>query len=568
MTTKEIAQKWGVSVTWVTILCKKGRIEGAVRDGNRWYIPEDAKKPDDKRSHKDAPARARFRFIDLFAGVGGFHQAMRYLGGECVMAAEINEECRKTYRLNYHTEEREIRGDVTKIDPSTIASFDVLCAGFPCQPFSKAGAQKGFEDKSRGNLFYTIMDILDAHPEVKFIILENVRNLADKTENWDIITSELMQRNFYITEEPIILSPSDFGIPQIRERVYILGIRKDIRNERILSNGFIHKTDLQLEKHFKKCKMGDAWTVLEDDIDDAYIISGEQEQMIFAWDEFRIGTGIKVIGFPVWIDSFGVGVDDDNEVFQAQGYDDMPSWKQKFLRHNRKLYLDNRAFIDDWIRKYDMLNRIKLYKKFEWNCGTDVTDIHDCLIQIRQSGIRAKRPTFYPSLVAIVNFSEKSCDLSRFWQSRNMMKFDFSISEKKRLEIKSTLKPSRTHHFKHDQLLSELYDIRIISFMLRKSDFGITLEDIIDTIREKYPDNYALLMHIETAIAYADKDMLRGIKYDELYLKDNMRCFDAKDIPHFNEKTPDGVFNAEYDCCLDNSTTVSEDFLINWVREG
>lgn len=403
LTTKEIAQKWGVSVTWVTILCKNGRIEGVVREGNRWYIPEDAKKPEDKRSHKDAPAKARFRFIDLFAGIGGFHQAMRYLGGECVMAAEINEECRKTYRLNYHTEEKEIRGDVTKIDPSTIAPFDVLCAGFPCQPFSKAGAQKGFQDKTRGNLFYTIMNILDAHPEVKFVILENVRNLADKTENWDIITSELMQRNFYITEEPIILSPSDFGIPQIRERVYILGIRKDIRNKRILSNGFIHKTDLQLEKHFKKCKMGDAWTILEDNVDDAYIISEEQEHMIFAWDEFRIGTGIKVIGFPIWIDSFGVGIDDDNEVFQAQGYNDMPSWKQNFLRRNRKLYLCNREFIDNWIRKYDMPNKIKLYKKFEWNCGTDVADIHDCLIQIRQSGIRAKRPTFYPSLVAIVN---------------------------------------------------------------------------------------------------------------------------------------------------------------------
>ena len=125
--------------------------------------------------------------------------------------------------------------------------------------------------------------------------------------------------------------------------------------------------------------------------------------MILAWDEFRIETGIKVIGFPIWIDSFGVGIDDDNEVFRAQGYDDMPSWKQKFLRHNRKLYLDNRVFIDKWIRKYDMLNKIKLYKKFEWNCGTYVTDIRDCLIQIRQSGIRAKRPTFYPSLVAIVN---------------------------------------------------------------------------------------------------------------------------------------------------------------------
>ncbi len=403
LSTKQIAEKWGVSVTWVTVLCKAGRIEGVVRKGNRWLIPDDAQKPEDKRSNKDATANVRFRFIDLFAGVGGFHQAMRYLGGKCVMAAEINEECRKTYKLNYHTEEKEIRGDVTKIDPTSIAPFDVLCAGFPCQPFSKAGAQKGFQDKTRGNLFYTIMDILDAHPEVKFIILENVRNLADKTENWDIIKTELMRRNFYITEEPVILSPSDFGIPQIRERVYILGIRKDIRNEDILTNGYIHKDDLKLEKYFKQCKMGDAWSILEGDVDDSYIISEEQELMIAAWDAFRIGTGITVIGFPIWIDSFGLGIDDDSAVFAAQGYDEMPDWKQRFLRLNRKLYLDNRQFIDRWIEEYDMTNRIKLYKKFEWNCGTDVTDIHNSLIQIRQSGIRAKRPTFYPSLVAIVN---------------------------------------------------------------------------------------------------------------------------------------------------------------------
>lgn len=174
----------------------------------------------------------------------------------------------------------------------------------------------------------------------------------------------------------------------------------------------------------------------------------------------------------------------------------------------------------------------------------------------------------FAELYTIIYFSKKSCDLSRFWQSRNMMKFDFSISEKKRLEIKSTLKSSRIHHFKHDQLLNELYDIHIISFMLRKSDFGVSLEDLIDTIRETYSNNYALLMHIEASIAHVDKDMLREIKYDELYLKDNMRYFDAKNIPHFNEKTPEGVFNAEYDCCLDTSTAVSEDFLISWIKEG
>jgi len=403
LSTKEIAAQWGVSEAWVSMLCRQGRIVGAEKKGRSWAIPKGTVKPDDERSLRKTPSNARFRFIDLFAGIGGFHQAMRYLGGECLMAAEINQECVKTYSLNFKTVEKGIRGDVKKIDPSSIAPFDVLCAGFPCQPFSKAGAQQGFNDKTRGNLFYKIMEILDAHPEVKFIILENVRNLADKTENWDVITSELMKRNFYITEDPIILSPSDFGIPQIRERVYILGIRKDIRNERILTNGYIHKKDLNLDKYYKQCKMGDAWTILEEDVDDDYIISPEQELMISAWDEFRIKTEIQILGFPIWLDSFGLGKDDDKAVFDAQGYDDMPSWKQKFLRQNRKFYLDHRSFIDEWVKKYEMTKRIKLYKKFEWNCGTDVTDMHDCLIQIRQSGIRAKRPTFYPSLVAIAN---------------------------------------------------------------------------------------------------------------------------------------------------------------------
>ncbi len=345
----------------------------------------------------------KFRFIDLFAGIGGFHQAMRYLGGECVMAAEINKDCVNTYNLNFKTLEGKIRGDVNDIAPESIDPFDVLCAGFPCQPFSKAGAQKGFNDKTRGNLFYKIMDILDGHPEVKFIILENVRNLADKTENWDIITSELMQRNFYITEEPIILSPSDFGIPQIRERVYILGIRKDIRNEKILTNGYIHIDDLKIAKHFKKCQMGAARTILEDNVDDKYIITEEQELMINAWDEFRINTNIKTIGYPIWLDSFGLGEDDDSVVFDELGYSNMPKWKQGYVRHNRQLYIDNREFIDNWVERYDMTNRIKLYKKFEWNCGKDIENIKESLLQIRQSGIRAKRPTYYPSLVAMVN---------------------------------------------------------------------------------------------------------------------------------------------------------------------
>jgi len=249
------------------------------------------------------------------------------------------------------------------------------------------------------------MDILDAHPEAKFLILENVRNLADKTENWDIIKTELMKRNFYITEEPVILSPHNFGIPQIRERVYILGMRKDIRDMSILTNGYIHSSDLELENIRGKdnCKMGDTRTILEPNAPDKYNISAEQSDMIFAWEEFRVATGIGTIGFPVWINSFGLGYELFEDFQQDIGYAEMPSWKQRFVDNNRRLYMENKAFIDDWLVRYKMLDRIKLYQKFEWNCGTDVTDIKDAIIQIRQSGIRAKRPTYYPSLVAMVN---------------------------------------------------------------------------------------------------------------------------------------------------------------------
>ena len=161
----------------------------------------------------------------------------------------------------------------------------------------------------------------------------------------------------------------------------------------------------------------------------------------------------------------------------------------------------------------------------------------------------------------------KGYDISKCWQSKNMMKFDFSINENKRMEIKSTIKPSRTHHFKHDQLLSELYDIRIISVMLQKNDYGESLGELIEQIRNKFADNYGLLVHIESIVSQIDNEEIYRIKYDNTYTKTNLRFYDAKDIPHFNEKTPEGVFNAEYECILDTSPALSEQEMFFWLTE-
>jgi len=174
----------------------------------------------------------------------------------------------------------------------------------------------------------------------------------------------------------------------------------------------------------------------------------------------------------------------------------------------------------------------------------------------------------FAELYTILYLQTLGCDISEYWQSKNKMKFDFSINEKKRIEVKSTTKMTRIHHFKHEQLLSELYDIKIVSILLQKNDYGISLGEVIANIRELYPDNFALLLHIESIISNIDNEQLYVNRYDEAYLKRNIRFFDASTMPHFIEQTPEGVFNAEYDCILDNVPSVSVEEIIKWIQEG
>lgn len=349
--------------------------------------------------------KKNFKYIDLFAGIGGFHQAMRRLGGRCVFACETNDACNEFYNLNYNQNNNIImHDDIKTIIPAEIPSFDVLCAGFPCQPFSKAGHRKGFNDESRGDLFYDILPILDAHQEAKFVILENVRNLADNEANWDVIKKELMDREFIITEEPIILSPHQFGVPQIRERVYILGIRRCFRNTQTLTNGYIHLEDLHIEDAMNDCPINCLVNFLDANVDDKYDLPNELVNIINAWDEFKQVTQLGQIGKPIWLDCFGLR-EDNTEKFRVKiEYAKMPDWKKQFVDWNRGFYLDHRQVIDAWDGRYRLsADENKLHRKFEWNCGTDCANVREGIIQIRQSGLRVKRPNFFPSLVAMVN---------------------------------------------------------------------------------------------------------------------------------------------------------------------
>ena len=165
-----------------------------------------------------------FKYIDLFCGIGGFHQAMQSLGGKCVFASDIDEDCRKTYEANYGIKPT---GDITKIEACDIPAHDVLCAGFPCQAFSKAGKRLGFDDETKGTLFFDICRILEFH-KPKYALLENVRNLAshDKGNTWRVIHDKLVSLGYNLLPEPVIFSPHYVGIPQHRERVYIMCVKK------------------------------------------------------------------------------------------------------------------------------------------------------------------------------------------------------------------------------------------------------------------------------------------------------------------------------------------------------
>ncbi len=188
--------------------------------------------------------RPKFTFIDLFAGIGGFRIAMQNLGGKCVYSSEWDEQAKKTYLANYG----EVPfGDITKEETKSYIpnDFDILCAGFPCQAFSLAGKRKGFEE-TRGTLFFDVAEII-RRKRPKAFFLENVKGLKvhDKGKTLKTILSVLREDLNYYVPEPEIINAMYFGVPQHRERIYIVGFRKDTG-----VNSFSYPKSNKIKKHF------------------------------------------------------------------------------------------------------------------------------------------------------------------------------------------------------------------------------------------------------------------------------------------------------------------------------
>lgn len=360
------------------------------------------------------------KFIDLFAGLGGFHQAATRLGGRCVFASEIDSDLRVLYKKNFDLEPA---GDIRSVQFKDVPAHDLLCAGFPCQPFSKAGSQLGWKDAIRGTLFDNIVGILAAK-KPEFVVLENVAHFIghDEGNTYQKVEEALKALGYHIDHK--VLSPHEFGVPQIRQRMYLVG-RLDKYGD---LTGF----------NWPKMTTTADQLSLKDFLDkypaDGVAVTERIVSCLETWQDFLdiLPEDENISGYPVWsmefgarypytrydslhevpLDklrrsrgSFGQSLDAwyRDDILQrvpshARWEDDsFPVWKQNFIKKNRDLYRRYKRRLDAWIP--DVRKFASSLQKLEWH--GDKRDIWEHVIQFRASGVRVKRPTTAPALVAM-----------------------------------------------------------------------------------------------------------------------------------------------------------------------
>lgn len=365
---------------------------------------------------------ASFRFIDLFAGLGGFHVALSRLNGEAVFASEWVTPLADLYESNFGVRPQ---GDISKVDPSTVPDHDVLTAGFPCQPFSKAGEQLGFEHTQQGQLFFHVAAIL-REKRPRYFILENVPNILKHRNGTTIrrIEEDLVALGYDVKIGR--LSPHHFGIPQIRDRVYIVGSLDGLSD---------------FEWPEPAAAPTDIRSVLQSNPSEARPLAPQALECLQVWDDFLKASpaDLKIPSFPLWsmewgatypyadetpfaltqeraelglseyMGSFGTSLEGLSVSEQLAALPSharrptlqFPKWKVDFIRQNREFYEANRSWIDPWLPKVRRFP--SSFQKFEWNAKGETKTVWNFVVQMRASGVRIKRPTTAPSLIAMTD---------------------------------------------------------------------------------------------------------------------------------------------------------------------
>lgn len=353
-----------------------------------------------------------FKFVDLFAGIGGFHAALGALGGECVYASEWDKDAARIYERNWNLKPD---GDLTLAandEVMNVPAHDVLVGGFPCQPFSKSGKQMGMEE-TRGTLFWNIAKIIEVRKPT-LVLLENVRNIAGPRHihEWEVIIKTLRDLGYRVSDQPMVVSPHlihpEFGgRPQVRDRVFIAATRipKGIPNlkfnieipslESVKKNWDPQKWNLSKDLPLEKLK--DAKSK------NAVALGDNEIEWIEAWNDFVVVmrerlAGKSLPGFPIWANDWVLLKD-------LKIPEDTPDWKANFLQKNSEFYTAHRVVLNKWLKKWNNLEHFPPSRRmFEWQ-AQDTSTLWETIMHFRPSGIRAKKATYVPAMVAITQTS-------------------------------------------------------------------------------------------------------------------------------------------------------------------